>query len=99
MFLQIIKGNAVTKEVISWSEDGMLPGEPIFVPNPAATSEDDGVLLVPLINSNVENQATLLILDAKSMKEVARATFDIKGAFTTTFHGQFASPDEKVHLY
>ena len=28
-----------------WQEEGTWPGEPIFVPRPGATREDDGVLL------------------------------------------------------
>ena len=28
-----------------WQEEGTYPGEPIFVPRPGATREDDGVLL------------------------------------------------------
>lgn len=28
-----------------WQEEGMWPGEPIFVPRPGGTAEDDGVLL------------------------------------------------------
>lgn len=28
-----------------WAEEGTYPGEPIFVPRPSGTAEDDGVLL------------------------------------------------------
>ena len=28
-----------------WAEEGTYPGEPIFVPRPGGTEEDDGVLL------------------------------------------------------
>ena len=28
-----------------WEEEGTYPGEPIFVPRPGGTEEDDGVLL------------------------------------------------------
>lgn len=64
-----------------------IPNEPIFVENPEAKSEDDGVLLVMVLN---EKRDFLSILDAKKLDEIARVEFpvDVKAAFT--FHGFFA---------
>jgi beta-carotene 15,15'-monooxygenase len=73
-----------------------LPSEPVFVERPGATSEDDGVVLV-LVLSNQSDY--LSILDAKDLKELAKAELNtssdeteenkVKACFT--FHGFFAS--------
>lgn len=67
-----------------------LPTEPVFVPNPDCSDEDDGVLLVLVL---ADKNDFLSILDAKSLTEIARAELpdQVKAAFT--FHGFFA--DEK----
>lgn len=56
----------------TWSEPGCFPGEPIFVPHPQAKSEDEGVIL-SLVLDFVQHRSFLLVLDAKSFTEVARA--------------------------
>ena len=75
---------------MKYAKDGVdfLPSEPVFVENPNATSEDDGVLLVMILTSDKND--FLSILDAKTLKEVARCELpeETKGAFT--FHGFFA---------
>ncbi len=55
-----------------WHSRGSYPTEPIFVPRPGATHEDDGVLL-SLVLDAVKKKSYLLILNAKNMKELARA--------------------------
>ena len=77
--------------VIDYTQDqdghAYLPTEPIFVPNPNGTSEDDGVLLVMVIS---DKNDFLSVLDARDLREIARANVpaDVKGAWT--FHGFFA---------
>jgi carotenoid cleavage dioxygenase-like enzyme len=68
-----------------------IPSEPIFVENPDAKSEDDGVLLVLVLS---EKSDYLCVLDAKNLNQIARADLPdgVKSAFT--FHGFFA--DSKV---
>ena len=34
-----------------WQEEGTYPGEPIFIPRPGGTEEDDGVLLSVVLAS------------------------------------------------
>ena len=41
-FLQIVKLNVQTKETWVWQEEECYPSEPVFVPTPGATEEDDG---------------------------------------------------------
>jgi carotenoid cleavage dioxygenase-like enzyme len=71
-----------------WGQDGWLPSEPVFVPRPGATEEDDGVVLCVVLDANSEPPETfLLVLDARSFTELARAKtphpvpFGLHGAF------------------
>ncbi|MBS0630205.1 MAG: carotenoid oxygenase family protein [Verrucomicrobia bacterium] len=68
----LYKLDTTTKTAITWSEQGCIPGEPIFVERPGAVAEDDGVVL-SLVLDFANHKSHLLILDAKDMKEIARA--------------------------
>uniref|UniRef100_A0A3B3DMY4 Beta-carotene oxygenase 1 n=1 Tax=Oryzias melastigma TaxID=30732 RepID=A0A3B3DMY4_ORYME len=78
---QFIYGNIVEESVLSTqvtssfrlSEENCWPSEPVFVPRPNGESEDDGVLLIAVINCIPGQSGFLLILDGKTFKEVARA--------------------------
>ncbi|XP_053399939.1 beta,beta-carotene 15,15'-dioxygenase-like [Mercenaria mercenaria] len=89
-FNTVMKIDINTKTFKEWSEDNCYPSEPVFVPNPDGTEEDDGVLLSCVNNSEFDKgkNAFLLMLDAKSMTEIARAEFDVS-RFTNGFHGMF----------
>ncbi|CAG5130041.1 unnamed protein product [Candidula unifasciata] len=52
--------------------DGWYPSEPTFVPNPGATSEDDGVLLVPFTSADT-NRTNLVMLNAEDLKLIDKA--------------------------
>lgn len=69
---QLTKINTKTGEHISWSEQGCYAGSPVFVQAPQAQHEDEGVLLSIVFDSTV-NRSFLLILDASTMTEQARA--------------------------
>ncbi len=71
-----------------WSQVGCTPSEPIFVPRSDGTEEDDGVVLSVVLDGNV-NKSFLLVLDAKTMTELARA--DAPTVVTYGFHGAFAN--------
>ena len=43
-YLQLIKGDAQTKASKTWQEAGCYPSEPVFVPAPGATAEDEGII-------------------------------------------------------
>lgn len=55
-----------------WSEPGSYVGEPIFVPSPEARQEDEGVVLSVVLDAT-RATSMLLVLDARSMTELARA--------------------------
>ena len=62
--------------------EGMLPGEPLFVPRPGGTEEDDGVVLA--IGTDPEGTTSLYVLDARTMRLVARCRSAI--ALPAGFH-------------
>ncbi|XP_060569813.1 carotenoid-cleaving dioxygenase, mitochondrial-like [Ruditapes philippinarum] len=89
-FNTVMKIDIITKTFKEWGEDKCYPSEPVFVANPDGTDEDDGVVLSAVNNSDHDKgkNAFLLVLDAKSMTEIARAEFDIP-RFPKDFHGLF----------
>ena len=88
----ILKINTRTKEKIFWSEEKNFSWEPIFVPSPDATDEDDGVLVAGYLTSGSPNKVGLIILDAKNLKQVAKVEFEnLPTAITKPFHGWFIS--------
>lgn len=40
----------VGRRAAAWAQIGCHPSEPVFVPRPGGTAEDDGVLLVIVLN-------------------------------------------------
>jgi carotenoid cleavage dioxygenase-like enzyme len=85
-FNQLVKVDVTNGETKSWSEAGCYPGEPVFVERPDGSAEDDGVILSVVLDANSE-RSFLLILDAHSFEEVARAEAPHHIPFG--FHGQF----------
>lgn len=73
-------------ETVTWHEPGCRPGEPVFVKRPCATAEDDGVLLSLVLDSR-QGHSSLLVLDAATMDEVARA--ELPHHIPFGIHGQF----------
>lgn len=62
------------------------PSEPVFVPRPPSTAEDDGSLLT-LVYDTASHTSHVAVLDAQHLADgpVARAWFDHHIPFT--FHG------------
>ena len=75
-----------------WSQPGCFPGEPVFVAAPGSANgsrtaaEDEGVLLSVVLDGERET-SFLLVLDARSLEELARA--EVPHAIPFGFHGQF----------
>jgi beta,beta-carotene 9',10'-dioxygenase len=83
---QLVKVDVTTGESRVWAEPGCYPGEPVFVDRPGATAENDGVILSVVLDSATE-RSFVLVLDAGSFEEVARA--DAPHHIPFGFHGQY----------
>jgi len=69
----------------SWHEEDCYPGEPVFVARPEAADEDEVILSVVL---NAKKPASfLLVLDAASFRELARA--EVSHHIPFGFHGNY----------
>ncbi|XP_033896487.1 beta,beta-carotene 15,15'-dioxygenase [Acipenser ruthenus] len=91
---KIGKLDVTTKQMLEWQEDDCWPAEPVFVPAPNAVEEDDGVILSSIVSTNPNKSPFMLILDAKTFKEVARATIDAD--IHLDLHGYFI-PQQGQH--
>ena len=83
----IVKADVIERRSTTWSEEGCFPGEPVFVAAPEAGGEDEGVLLSVVLDGRTGN-SFLLVLDAGSLDELARA--EVPHHVPFGFHGQFA---------
>src|SRR3954447_1708712 len=71
-----------------WDEPDAWASEPVFVPRPGASAEDDGVVLSVVLDA-ADRTSFLLVLDAASFEELGRARAPHPIPFG--FHGQFFS--------
>lgn len=71
-FDQIVRVDTEQRAVAIWSEAGCYPGEPIFVPDPGACAEGEGLLLTIVLDGRC-GTSFLLALDAATLEEVGRA--------------------------
>ena len=84
---RIVKGDVVERTTQVWAEDGTFPGEPVFVAAPDAQDEDEGVLLSGVLDGR-RSSSFLLVLDAATLEELARA--EVPHPIPFGFHGSFA---------
>jgi hypothetical protein len=79
-----------TKRVQLWREsETQFPGEPVFIPKPGGSSEDDGLLLSLVLDTAEEKPHFLLVLNAQTLEEVGRAEVPLDVQIPTTIHGLF----------
>ncbi|KAG0208452.1 hypothetical protein BGX28_000590 [Mortierella sp. GBA30] len=71
-----------------WIQDQCTPSEPVFVATPGATEEDDGVLLSIVLDGR-RRTGFLLILNAQTLEEIARAEMPKGKIAPHNFHGIF----------
>jgi carotenoid cleavage dioxygenase-like enzyme len=83
---EIVKADVQERSSAVWAEDGCYPGEPVFVAAPGGEREDEGVLLSVVLGPS--GRSFLLILDAGSLEELARA--EVPHHIPFGFHGMFA---------
>ncbi|CAD6217193.1 GSCOCG00004716001-RA-CDS [Cotesia congregata] len=87
----VIKVDTATKTRVTWSEKGLYPSEPIFVPNPEGQDEDDGVIVsAAVFGKSNESEVCLIIINAKTMKEISRTVFSTPGPVPKCLHGWFS---------
>ena len=84
-FDTVVKADVTTGETSTW-RDG-YPGEPVYVGRPGRDEEDDGVLLTVVLEPE-RGASSLVVLDAATLTELARARVPHHIPFG--FHGQFA---------
>ncbi len=86
---QLTKINVKTGEQTIWQEPDCYPGEPVFIANPNGKDEDDGIVTSVVLDAKAQT-SFLIVLDAKSFTELARARvphhipFGIHGQFYTS---------------
>jgi carotenoid cleavage dioxygenase-like enzyme len=85
-FDSLVKVDVRTRAVARWAVPGAYPGEPVFVPRPGATDEDDGAILSVVLDAGA-GTSYLLVLDARTFQEQARAHAPHHIPFG--FHGLF----------
>jgi beta,beta-carotene 9',10'-dioxygenase len=83
---QIVKIDIASGDASAWYVPGCYPGEPIFVGRPDRKEEDDGVILSVVLDTQAGN-SFLLILDAHTFSEIARA--EIPHAILFGYHGAY----------
>ena len=73
------------------------PGEGVFVAAPNPQAEDDGVVLTLVLELEQEKSPFLAVLDAKTLKELARVEFDRKEvSLPITLHGLWLDNRKEV---
>ncbi|XP_074593097.1 carotenoid-cleaving dioxygenase, mitochondrial-like [Brevipalpus obovatus] len=75
LLLQLMKCDTLKKRQKIWFQNDYYPSEPIFVPKPGSTEEDDGVVLSYVVSEVDEHDGFLLLLDGISFQEIGRARF------------------------
>ncbi len=83
---QIAKVDLADGDAKVWREASCYPGEPVFVPAPGASAEDDGVVLSVVLDA-ARDVSFLLVLDGRSFTELGRAEVEQRLPFY--FHGQY----------
>ncbi|XP_022104370.1 beta,beta-carotene 15,15'-dioxygenase-like [Acanthaster planci] len=85
---EIVKLDTKTRTHLTWGSlsGSHYPSEAVFVPNPDGVEEDDGVVLSLVLDSEPTKNPFLLVLDARTFQELARAEvedlpFGIHGVF------------------
>jgi carotenoid cleavage dioxygenase-like enzyme len=82
----IVRIDTVSRSTQSWWAEGCFPGEPVFVSAPNAQGEGEGVLLSVVLDA-MRGASFLLVLDAQSLQEIARAECPHQIPFG--LHGKF----------
>lgn len=77
-----------TQEIHSFAPRGYLGGDPVFVPRPNGTSEDDGWLIVMVFDA-VSERSDVVILDAQHIQAAPETVLHLKHHVPYGLHGTF----------
>ena len=83
---QLIKFDLQTRTHKTWFQKDCYPGEPVFARDPNATLEDEGIIMSVVLDGKA-GHSFLLVLDAKTFEEVARA--EVPEAIMFGYHGAY----------
>ncbi|MBC8090406.1 MAG: carotenoid oxygenase family protein, partial [Pseudonocardia sp.] len=91
---QLVRVDCSDGTALTWNEPGTYPGEPVVVARPPGAggtgAEDDGVVLSVVLHPGAAT-SFLLVLDAATLTEIARAT--TPHAIPFGFHGGFRAAE------
>jgi carotenoid cleavage dioxygenase-like enzyme len=87
----LVKLDLAGGSATSWYEEGCYPGEPVFVAAADDTAEDEGVVLSVVLDVR-QGRSFLLILDAATFRELARA--EVSHHIPFGFHGDYLGVSE-----
>jgi carotenoid cleavage dioxygenase-like enzyme len=90
---QVVRVDVENATVRRYPGAGYVFGEPIFVPAPDASADDDGALLAVGCDPR-KAKAKLVALDARAMEPLAEAEIDVP--LPLGFHGSFQSTSEAM---
>ena len=82
--------------VTSFFKEGHYPSEPVFVPRPDGTDEDDGVVLSQVVDGATRT-AYLLILDGRTMEWIGTASLKSGQVTPYTQHGLWFEDSSRMN--
>lgn len=91
---QLVKVDVQKRSANVWRDERCYVGEPVFVAAPNAALENEGVVLSVVLDAG-RNTSFMLVLDAGSFSELARA--EVPHHVPFGFHGQFFSDGNRVN--
>ncbi len=83
---QLVKVDVRDKTELTWREEGCFPGEPVFIPAPESSAEDDGILVSLVLDIQAE-RSFLVLLRADDLSELGRVF--APEPIMMGFHGNF----------
>ncbi|GFY40021.1 beta,beta-carotene 9',10'-oxygenase [Trichonephila inaurata madagascariensis] len=86
----LLKLDILTEEIKVWKETStMFPSELVYVPKPGSTEEDDGILLAVVLDVGDNSKDFVMVMDAKTFKELGRAYIPRSIKLPPSVHGRF----------
>ena len=85
--------------VLYRNSETSFPGEAVFVAAPNAEREDDGVILTVVLETDQTKNPFVAVLDASTLKELARVEFERSElSMPTTLHGIWLPNKDQINV-